>query len=497
MGVGLLRRGRFARPMEPTASEYISSMKDDKVIFHPVVQINIAHAIMLAEQGIISDEEARAILKALHDLHRGGISKLDLRPELEDIHMAVEEFVIKETGEEIGGKIHTAKSRNDQVSAAIRLTLRKKLLDLGDLMLKLANTLLAQAEKNIETIMPGYTHLQTAEPTTFGHYLLSYCAAFLRDIERIEHTYEMTNSSPMGACAFAGTSFPIDRARVAYLLGFKRVDENTMDAVGSRDFALQSMSAAAIAMTNLSRLAEEIILWSSAEFSLIDMPDELSSTSSIMPQKKNPVVAELARAKAARVIGNLAGGLALMKALPQAYNLDLQELTPLLWNSIDETINSFEVMEKLIAALKPKQDEMLKHAERGFSAATELAATLVREAGLSFREAHSIVGRMISMAIVNNRTAAELTSEDLKKASQEVIGREITLDQEKLKRALSVKNCVSSRNIIGAPGPKAVKRQLTALKREIRKHHKLLWAWRRAVTRSEENLIKEAERRFK
>lgn len=497
MGVELLRRGRFARPMEPTASEYISSMKDDFVIFHPVVQVNIAHAIMLAEQGIVSEEEAAAILKALHGLYRGGISKLDLRPELEDIHMAVEEFVVKETGEKIGGKLHTAKSRNDQVSAAIRLALRKKLLDLGEQLLKLVNTLLALAEKNINTVMPGYTHLQTAEPTTFGHYLLSYAAAFLRDIERVEHAYEMTNSSPMGACAFAGTSFPVDRVRVAHLLGFKRPEENTMDAVGSRDFALQSMSAAAIAMTNLSRLAEEIILWSSAEFSLIDIPDELSSTSSIMPQKKNPVIAELARAKTARVIGNLSGAMALVKGLPQAYNLDLQELTPLLWNSMDETISSFEVMEKLVAALKPREEEMLKHAERGFSAATELASTLVREAGLSFREAHSIVGRMISTAIKNNQTAADLTVEDLKKASQEVIGKEIAIDQEKIKKALDVKNCVSSRNIIGAPGPQAVKQQLTALKIKIRKHHKLLWVWRRAVTRSEENLIKEAERRFK
>ncbi|MGQ9788436.1 MAG: argininosuccinate lyase [Candidatus Hadarchaeaceae archaeon] len=497
MGVKLLRRGRFARPMEPVASEYISSMKDDTVIFHPVVQINIAHTIMLAEQGIISGKEAGAILKALHGLHHGGVSKLDLRAELEDIHMAVEDFVIKQTGEAIGGKMHTAKSRNDQVSAAIKLALRKKLLDLGDQMLKLINALLAQAEKNTETVMPGYTHLQTAEPTTFGHHLLSYCAAFLRDIKRIEQAYEMTNSSPMGACAFAGTSFPVDRARVAQLLGFKRVDENTMDAVGSRDFALQSMGAAAIAMTNLSRLAEEIILWSSEGFSLINIPDELSSTSSVMPQKKNPVVAELVRAKTARVIGNLAGGLALAKALPQAYNLDLQELTPLLWNSIDEPINSFEVMEKLIAALKPKQDEMLEQAKRGFSAATELAATLVREAGISFREAHFIVGRMISAAIRNNRTAADLTVEDLKKTSLEVIGREITVGQEKMKKALDVKNCVYSRDIIGAPSPKAVREQITSLKHKIRKHQNLFWSWRRAVIRAEESLIKEAERRFK
>ncbi|MGC8816782.1 MAG: argininosuccinate lyase [Candidatus Hadarchaeum sp.] len=497
MGVGLLRRGRFARPMEPAASEYISSMKDDSVIFHPVVQINIAHTIMLAEQGIISGKEAAAILRALHELHRGGISKLDLRPELEDIHIAVEEFVTKKTGEEIGGKLHTAKSRNDQVATAIRLALRKKLLDLEERLLGLASTLLAQAEKNIDTIMPGYTHLQIAEPTTLSHHLSAYVTAFLRDIERVEHAYELTDTCPMGACAFAGTSFPIDREMVARLLGFKKVGENTMDAVGSRDFALQAMSAAAIAIDNLSRLAEEIILWSSAEFSLIDIPDEFSATSSIMPQKKNPVVAELARAKAAKVIGNLAGALTLVKALPQAYNLDLQELTPLLWNSIDETVSSLEVMAKLVASIKPKREEMLARAKRGFSVATELAANLVREAGISFREAHSVVGRMISMAIASNRTAGELTVEDLKRASHEVIGREITLNPEKLRKALDVENCLASRNVVGGPGPKAIRRQLTALKQRIQTHHKKLWTWRRAVTKAEERLLNEAEGRLR
>jgi len=495
MGVGLLRRGRFTRPMEPTASEYISSLKDDVAIFYPVVQINIAHAIMLAERGIISADEASAILRALLGLYRGGLSKLDLRPELEDIHMAVEEFVIREIGEDIGGKLHTAKSRNDQVSAAIKLALRQKLLDLEEQLLKLVKALLAQAERNVDTIMPGYTHLQIAEPTTFGHHLLAYCSAFLRDIERVEQAYELTNSCPMGSCAFAGTSFPIDRVRVARLLGFGRVDENTMDAVSSRDFAVQSMGAAAIIMVNLSRLAEEISIWSSVEFSLVEIPDEFASTSSIMPQKKNPVIAEMARAKAARAIGNLAGGLSLLKALPQAYNLDLQELTPMLWNSIEETINSLKVMEKLIMGMKPKKDLMLARAERGFSIATELAASLVKHAGLPFRKAHSIVGRMISLAIEGNRTAKELTLEDLKKASREVIGREITMEQSEFEKALDVENCIASRNVIGAPGPKAIKRQLTALKQKIKTHQKLLRAWRRAVVGSEEKLLKEAEGR--
>jgi len=482
--------------MELIASEYTSSMKDDVRIFYPTIQINIAHTIMLAERGIISAEDASALLRALLDLYRGGISKLDLKPELEDVHAAVEEFVAGKTDKKVGGKLHTAKSRNDQVSAAIRLALRKRLLELGEYLLRMINTLVAQAEKNIETIMPGYTHLQVAEPTTFGHYLLAYSSALFRDVERAEQAYEVTNSCPMGACAFAGTSFPIDRARVGHLLGFKRIEENTMDAVSSRDFIIQSMSTAAMTMINLSRLAEEISLWSSAEFSMIDIPDEFVSTSSIMPQKKNPVVAEVARAKASRVVGNLTGALALLKALPQAYNLDLQELTPLLWNSIDETVNSLEVMEKLIGAIMPKKDVMLKRAESGFSAATELAVYLVQKTGLSFREAHSVVGRMVAQAIESKKSAEELTAEDLKTATKEILGKEITINPDELKAALDVKKCVASRKIIGAPAPKAVKEQLIIFKQKIKKHYKLLRAWRRAIIKSEEKLLREAKRRL-
>ncbi|MFH1820832.1 MAG: argininosuccinate lyase [Methanobacteriota archaeon] len=490
----MLRRGRFERQMEPIANEYTSSMKDDVRIFYPTIQINIAHTIMLAERGIIQKDDAVALLRALRNLYKGGISKLDIKPELEDVHMAVEEFVTKETGEEIGGKLHTAKSRNDQVSAAIRLALRKRLLDLGDYLLKLINTLVALAEKNLDTVMPGYTHLQVAEPTTFGHYLSAYCSAFLRDLERIEQAYNVTNSCPMGACAFAGTSFPIDRVRVGHLLGFKRIDENTMDAVSSRDFIIQSMSALAIAMVNISRLAEELSLWSSAEFSMIEMPDEFVSTSSIMPQKKNPVVTEMARAKAGRIIGNLAGALALLKALPQAYNLDLQELTPMLWSSVDETINSVEVMEKLMGAIKPKKEAMRDRAERGFSVATELADNLVRNTKVSFREAHSVVGRMTALAVEKNKSAKELTVEDLKAAAREILGKEITLSPEELEAALDVDKCVASRELPGGPALKSVKEQIMLFKRESKLHSKLMRAWRHTVVKTEEKLLREVKR---
>jgi len=481
--------------MDPLASEYISSMGADARIFYSVVQVNLAHTIMLAERRIIGEQDAAAILRALYELHERGVGGLDLRPELEDIHMAVEEFVIKATDEEVGGKLSTAKSRNDQVATAIRLTLRKGLLDVEERLLELVSALVALAEKNTDVIMPGYTHLQVAQPTTFAHWLAAHAFAVLRDVERIERAYDAANSCPMGACALAGTSFPIDRVRVVHLLGFKRVDENTMDAVSSRDFALQAMSALAIAMVNLSRLAEELALWSSAEFDMIELPEEFAATSSIMPQKKNPVVAELARAKAGRVLGNLSGALAMMKGLPQSYNLDLQDLTPLLWNSVDETRDSAGVMAKLIGAVEPKGETMRRRAEGGFAAATELADVLVRKAGLAFRDAHGIVGRMVARATKEGRAPGELNIEDLRAASNEVLDKEVHLTLEELREALDLDKCIATRALPGGPAPKAVKEQLRTLKRDVKNRAKLLHARRRAITKAEVKLLKGAKRR--
>ncbi len=490
----MLRQGRFGRAMDPLASEYISSMEADARIFYPVVQVNLAHTIMLAERKIIPEGDAAAILRALYKLHEGGIGELELRAELEDIHMAVEEFVTKATGEVIGGKLNTAKSRNDQVTTAIRLALRKNLLDVEEKLLELVNALVTLAEKNTDAVMPGYTHLQVAQPTTFAHWLAAYASALLRDLWRIERAYDATNSCPMGACALSGTGFPIDRVRVAHLLGFKHIDENTMDAVSSRDFALQTMGALAIAMTNLSRLAEELVLWSSAEFNLIEFPEEFAATSSIMPQKKNLVVAEIARAKAGRVFGNLASGLAMMKALPQSYNLDLQELTPSLWSSIDEVRGSAEVMAKLMGAVEPKRETMRKQAEGGFAAATELADVLVRKAGLAFRDAHAVVGRMVARAVKEGRAPGELNVEDLRTASKDVLGKGVHLTLEELRGALDLDKCIAVRALPGGPAPKAVREQLKLIKHETKNRAKLVRARRRAITKGEVKLLKEAKR---
>lgn len=332
----MLRKGRFENPMNPDAAKYSSSLEDDLRLFDAVVQINIAHVWMLKDNDIIEESSARQILDALSDLQEESLDNLELREELEDIHMVVEEYVKERTGEDTGGKLHTAKSRNDQVSTAIRMVLREGILEIQELMSGLIDTLTQLAENHLETVMPGYTHLQVAEPTTFAHYLSSYGNAFSRDIERLSGSYEHTNRCPLGACALAGTSFSIDRGTTSVLLGFDGISENTIDATGGRDFVLQVMSDLAILMINISRFVEEISLWSSSEFGMIEVPDDFSSTSSIMPQKKNPVIAELARAKSGRTAGNLLGGLSIMKNLTQAYNLDLQELTPLLWDSVDQ-----------------------------------------------------------------------------------------------------------------------------------------------------------------
>jgi len=493
----MLRRGRFGGEKDPLAAEYTSSMKSDPRIFYQVVQINIAHTMMLADRGIIPTKDASAILKSLLELHGKKVGELELSPDLEDINMAVEKFVSDATGEEVGGKMHTAKSRNDQVATAIKMALREELVELEENLLGLVKSLLELADKNMNTIMPGYTHSQVAQPTTFAHWLVAHAFAFLRDAGRLEAAYETANSCPLGACAFAGTSFPIDRVRVAHLLGFKRLQENTMDSVGSRDFALEAMAALAITATNLSKLASELIIWSSSEFNLITLPDEFSATSSIMPQKKNAEAAEIARAKAGTVIGNLVGGLALVKALPQSYNLDFQDLTPLLWSSVDGVKETAAVMAKMVEKTSPNKEVMKQKAETGFSTATELADLLVKRANLPFRSAHAVVGKLVSKAIEDGKSFNDIGAEDVKRAAKEVLGKEVSLDAAELKAALDPAECVKARGLPGGPAPKAVQAQANDIRHQLKSREKLLNARKRALQKAGTKLLKEAKGRAK
>lgn len=463
----MLRDGRFEGSMDSKGAEYSTSLEEDMRLFETVLRINMAHLRMLKKEGVIEGSEADQILDALSELAEEGVEALDLRPELEDIHMAIEEYVEEKVGEDTAGKLHTAKSRNDQVSAAVRMVLREEILDIQEIATGLIENLMELARDHTGLIMPGYTHLQVAEPTTFGHYLSSYVQAFIRDIERLGESFEKTNRSPLGACALAGTSFPIDRKFTSEVLGFDEVLENTIDATGARDFALQAMSDMAIIMSNLSRFTEELIVWSSAEFDMVEIPDEFATTSSIMPQKKNPEVAELARAKSSRVSGNLIGALGIMKSLTQAYNLDLQELTPLLWDSVDQTKESLDVIKDLVSGLEPKPENMKKNAQEGFAASTELANTLVRESEIPFRKAHQIVGRLSAKAIEEGKKLHELTLEDLNEASKDAVGEEVQIPEDKLEESLDLEKCVESRELVGGPSPKSVKESLSKFRERL------------------------------
>ncbi len=461
------RKGRIEEAMDSNAAEYTASLKDDTKLFEAVVLINKAHLKMLGETGILKDSEVRKILEVLSELQQKDFEELHLRPELEDIHMVVEEYVKDKLGEEVGGKLHTAKSRNDQVATAIRFVLRDEILKVQELTVELADEVIKMAGENVETLMPGYTHLQVAEPTTFAHYLGNYIQAFIRDLERLSLSYEITNRCPMGSCAFAGTSFPIDRNLTSSLLGFDSLCENTMDATGSRDFALQAMADLSILMTNISRLSEELVLWSSAEFNMVEISGEFSSTSSIMPQKKNPVVAELERAKGGRTVGNLVGGFSIMKNLPQAYNLDLQELTPLLWDSVRQTKSSLKVMKGMFEKINPINENMRNNVERGYATLTELANTIVKESGISFRKAHEVVGKLSSLAVEEEKSLRELTVGDLKVASEKVMGEEIKISEEKFEKALDLNSCIENRNVEGGPSPESMKEELSKFEKRI------------------------------
>ena len=357
------------------------------------------------EEKIIAWQNGAKILAALQTQ-----SAWKLDPNAEDIHMALEEAVLSATGPEVGGNMHVAKSRNDQTSTAIRMALRVELQNIMQLVLDLQQSFLETAAKHTETIILEYTHLQAAQPVTFAHYLLMHYDALGRDLERLQATYAHVNLSPLGAGALATTSFPIDRKITAQLLGFGDVLENSLDAVGSRDFILETQSALVLLAVNLSRLAEDLIIWSSAEFGTVELPDEFTSTSSIMPQKKNPEVLEIIRARASYALGDFVAATAAVKSLPTTYNLDFQEVTPKLWAVTDNLTASLAIFAKLIPNIKVSTDNETK-AAAGFVGATELANMMVRKYNVAFRTAHKIAGAVVKALIDSKKTLLDATPE--------------------------------------------------------------------------------------
>ncbi len=404
--------GRFDSAPSNIMNEINSSIGVDQRLYRQDIAGSIAHARMLGKTGILKSDESAALIKGLEgilaDIENG---KIEFRADLEDIHMNIEYILIKRIGP-LGGKLHTARSRNDQVATDFRLWLRDAITNIVGEIETLRGTLSAKSKEHDKTVMAGFTHLQSAQPVTFGKHLDAYVQMLSRDVGRFNDTQTRMNECPLGAGALAGTQFPIDRAMTSKELGFDRPVSNTMDAVGSRDFALEFLSSASICMVHLSRLAEELILWSTTQFGYVRLSDDFTSGSSIMPQKKNPDAAELVRGKSARVIGTNTQMLTLMKALPLTYNKDMQEDKEAVFDAFDTVILCLRAMYGMIAGMKVNEARMKEDAISGYSTATRLADWLVMNLNIPFREAHHITGRIVKIAEGKNLRLDQLSMDD-------------------------------------------------------------------------------------
>jgi argininosuccinate lyase len=439
-------RPRLKKEADKAVQKFTASIPFDRRLYRQDITGSIAHAKMLARQGIISDKEAELIVMGLISI-REEIEKgeFDLKEELEDIHMNIEARLSEKIGD-VAGKLHTARSRNDQIALDMRLYVKESVLEAQKGVKKLQQALLDLAEANRDVIVPGYTHLQRAQPVLLAHHLLAYFEMLERDRDRFDHCYDHTDVLPLGSGALAGVPYPIDRAFLAGELGFGRISHNSLDAVSDRDFVLEYQAACALAMMHLSRLADEIALWSSTEFGFIEVDDAYATGSSIMPQKKNPDVAELVRGKTGRVYGHLMALLTTMKGLPLAYNRDLQEDKEGLFDSADTLLLSLEVMTGMVATVGVRKERCRQAAEEGYILATDLADYLVRK-GTPFREAHAIVGRLVSYALEKGKTFPELGLEEYQGFSP-LFERDVY--------NISVETSVAARNSIGGTAPEQV-----------------------------------------
>ncbi len=450
-----LRAGRFDGQMTDDAAEFSSSIEFDKRIFDADIKCNRAHTTMLIEENIIPEESGKKILKALDKLESEGLSALNLDPSFEDIHMALEDYVTKEIGEE-AGFMHTAKSRNDQVCTDIRLTLKSEIESTIINIKSFISTIVDMAKDNLDTLFIAYTHLQHAQPNTFAHHLMAYANLLRRDCERLMDTYKRVDMSPLGSAALTTTGFPINRDRTAELLGFSQVMDNSIDGVSSRDFAAEAIFDYAMLSTTLGKISEEIVIWSTYEFRMVECSNQYSSTSSIMPQKKNPDIAELSRGKSTIAYGELMTVLAMTKGIPHSYNRDLQEVTPHLWNAIDNTNDILRIVHGMLSTLTINKERTEELAGANFATATELADVMVREKEIPFRTAHKIVGRIVSDAISENITTKDIDNEYVDKVAVEVTGSALNLGEDLVRQALDPKLNVKSRKVKGGCAPEAV-----------------------------------------
>ncbi|MBE7045039.1 MAG: argininosuccinate lyase [Ruminococcaceae bacterium] len=447
--------GRFQKNTDAKVDDFNSSIRFDQRMYRQDIRGSIAHAKMLGKQGIIPQEDADKITaelaRILEDIEAG---KIEFLIDAEDIHMNIEKILIDRIGD-AGKRLHTGRSRNDQVALDIRMYLRDEVTEISAMLTHTLETLISLAEEHTETIMPGYTHLQKAQPITFAHHLMAYFEMFYRDAGRLSDCVRRMNVLPLGSGALAGTTYPLDREFVAKELGFDSVSQNSLDGVSDRDFAIELASTLSMIMMHLSRFCEELILWSSHEFSFVEMDDAFSTGSSIMPQKKNPDVAELIRGKTGRVYGHLMGLLTTMKGIPLAYNKDMQEDKEPIFDAVDTVKLCLPVFCDMIATMTVRKESMKKGAAGGFTNATDVADYLVKK-GVPFREAHAIVGKMVFYAIEHDKALDELTMPEFKECSEAI--------EEDIYQAISLETCVNDRKLIGGPAKETVEKAIANAK---------------------------------
>jgi argininosuccinate lyase len=439
--------GRFEKRTDERVDDFHSSIAFDARLYRQDIKGSIAHAKMLAARGIISGEEGDAIVKGLEailqDIDEG---KIEFSKEAEDIHMNIESLLIEQIGD-IGKKLHTGRSRNDQVALDLRMYLKDEIDEISSLIIALQRVLLDMAKEHQDTIMPGYTHMQPAQPITLAHHLMAYFHMFKRDWQRLRDCRKRTDIMPLGSGALAGTTYPLDRDYVADMLGFSGITENSLDGVSDRDFALEFLSCCSILMMHLSRFCEEIVLWASKEFDFIELDDGFSTGSSIMPQKKNPDVAELIRGKTGRVYGDLISLLTVMKSLPLAYNKDMQEDKEPVFDAVDTVKKSLEVFTSMVKTTKFNKKNMRSACLKGFLNATDAADYLVKK-GVPFRQAHEIIGRLVLYCIRNNKDLGQLSLDEYESLSP--------VFEKDIYDHIDIKTCVYQRKIEGGPSPQAV-----------------------------------------
>ncbi len=445
--------GRFSKNTDDEVNDFNSSIRFDQRLYRQDILGSIAHAKMLGKCEIISKSDSELIVKTLgeilSDIEDG---KIEFMIDAEDIHMNVETILTSRIGD-AGKRLHTGRSRNDQVALDIRMYIKDEITEIKSMLISLENTLLTLAKNNLDTVMPGYTHMQKAQPITLAHHTMAYFEMFKRDIERLDDAYKRTNVMPLGSGALAATTYPLDRDFVAKELGFDRVTLNSLDGVSDRDFVIELASCLSILIMHLSRYSEELILWNTNEFQFIEMDDACSTGSSIMPQKKNPDVAELIRGKSGRVYGDLVSILTTMKGLPLAYNKDMQEDKECIFDAIDTIKLCVPVFEKMIATMKINKDNMQKGAGGGFTNATDAADYLVKK-GMPFREAHEVVGKMVAYALDTNKALSDFTMDEFKKCS--------SLIEDDIYSAIDLSVCVNERSITGGPARSAVEKAIGA-----------------------------------